>query len=73
VLDSFSVLTGAAAAAAAAADVEGADVGDLLVPEGIRSAKFQTHLDEPGVRPIAHENGSRTDFFLFFCALGSLR
>ena len=24
--------------------------GDALVPDGISSAKFSTHLDEPGVR-----------------------
>ncbi len=25
--------------------------GDLLVPEGLQSVKFLTHLEEPGVRP----------------------
>lgn len=30
------------------------EVGDILVPEGIQSQKFSTHLNEPGVsRPNA--------------------
>lgn len=30
--------------------------GDLLVPDGILSVKFSTHLDEPGVRAIWNLN-----------------
>ena len=30
-------------------DSDGVNLGDLLVPDGIRSVKFSTHLDEPGV------------------------
>ncbi|EIW76663.1 hypothetical protein CONPUDRAFT_157843 [Coniophora puteana RWD-64-598 SS2] len=30
-----------------------ADVGDTLVPDGLQSAKFITHLDEPGVAYLA--------------------
>jgi translation initiation factor 2D len=31
-----------------------AEEGDALVPDGILSLKFSTHVDEPGVRHFVH-------------------
>lgn len=30
------------------------EVGDILIPEGIQSQKFSTHLNEPGVGALIH-------------------
>lgn len=34
------------------------EVGDLLIPEGIQSQKFSTHLNEPGVSDTLHHASS---------------
>lgn len=54
------------------------DDGDLLVPEGILSVKFSTHLDEPGVSiyPKSHSAQLITLIFmprLHICLLMEIR
>src|ERR1700730_5344409 len=49
VLHSFRIPVDTPTTAAEGGDGDGSDIGAMLVPEGIRSAKMQTYLDEPGV------------------------
>ncbi|KZT39203.1 hypothetical protein SISSUDRAFT_1070619 [Sistotremastrum suecicum HHB10207 ss-3] len=52
VLQQFSIASKVEAAAEANIETKGEkepDIGDILVPDGILSVKFRSHLDEPGV------------------------
>lgn len=62
VLQQFSIAPRIEAAAEANSESKGEkepDIGDILVPDGILSVKFRSHLDEPGVRPV-HSSAAST-------------